>query len=223
MVSKMHVVLIDDHPLFRAGVAQALNGEPDIAILAEGASAQDAVQLASDLAPDILVLDVDVPGGGLSAAREVAERCPATRTVMLAASGAENVVLAALRAGARAYVLNRVSGRELVGILRGVWAGEAYVTPGLAASLLTNITVARSARQESGDAASTFLLEDLSDREQQVLELVASGLSNKEIGQELRLTEKTIKHHMTTIMHKLRVHNRVQAALLLQHRDDRQS
>jgi two-component system, NarL family, nitrate/nitrite response regulator NarL len=214
MADKMHVVIIDDHPLFRQGVVQTLSGAAEIEVMAEGSTAEEAVRLASDLLPDILLLDIDIPGGGLAAAQAVAARVPVTKIVMLTVSEEEEHLLAALRVGARAYVLKGVSGRELITILRGVWAGEVYVTPALAASLLVEMT-GRSTTF-GGERPPSSLLEDLTEREHQILELVAGGLSNKEIGQQLHLTEKTVKHHMTNILQKLQVRNRVEAALLAQ-------
>jgi two-component system nitrate/nitrite response regulator NarL len=215
MTDKIHVVIIDDHPLVRQGVVQTLSSAADIDVVAEGGSAQDAVRLASEHLPDILLLDIDIPGGGLTAAQAVAARVPVTRIVMLTVSEEEEHLLTALRAGARAYVLKGVSGRDLIAIVRGVWAGEVYVTPALATSLLLEMT--RPAPGGSaGERALASPLEDLTEREHEILELVAGGLSNKEIGQQLHLTEKTVKHHMTNILQKLQVRNRVEAALLAQ-------
>jgi len=215
---KIHVVIVDDHPLFREGVAMTLGAAGDIEVVAEGASAQEAVRLASDLLPDILLLDIDIPGGGLAAAGAVAARSPVTKIVMLTVSEEEEHLLTALRAGARAYVLKGVSGRDLIGILRGVWAGEVYVTPALATSLLLEMSGPDRAARAGGEKAAEGLhgLDELTEREHQILELVAGGLSNKEIGAQLHLTEKTVKHHMTNILQKLQVRNRVEAALLAQ-------
>jgi DNA-binding NarL/FixJ family response regulator len=207
----MHVVIVDDHPLFRQGVAQTLSGAADIEIVAEGGTAEEAMRLATELLPDILLLDIDIPGGGMAAAQAVAAVSPATRIVMLTVSEEEENLTAALRAGARAYVLKGVSGRELITILRGVAAGEVYITPALAASLLLEMSGAGR-----GAATPTDPLDELTDREREILELVAQGLSNKEIAQRLYLTEKTIKHHMTNILQKLQVRNRVEAAMLAQ-------
>jgi two-component system, NarL family, nitrate/nitrite response regulator NarL len=219
MTDKIHVVIIDDHPLFRQGVVQTLSSAPDIEVIGEGGTAQDAVRLASEHVPDILLLDIDIPGGGLTAAQAVAARAPVTRIVMLTVSEEEEHLLTALRSGARAYVLKGVSGRDLIAIVRGVWAGEVYVTPALATSLLLEMTrpaAGGAASGVTGDRAFASPLEELTEREHEILELVAGGLSNKEIGQQLHLTEKTVKHHMTNILQKLQVRNRVEAALLAQ-------
>jgi DNA-binding NarL/FixJ family response regulator len=131
-----------------------------------------------------------------------------TKIVMLTASEAEDDVVAALRAGARGYIVKGVSARELISIVRAVNAGDAYVTPTLAASLLSEMSgPPRAGRQPDP-------LDELTVREQEILERVASGLSNKEIGQQLGLSEKTVKHYMTNILGKLHVRNRVEAALV---------
>jgi two-component system nitrate/nitrite response regulator NarL len=211
MTGDIHVVIVDDHPLFRQGVAQTLAGAPDIEVLAEAGSAEEAIRLVGDLLPDIVLLDIEIPGGGLYAGQVVASRSPVTKIVMLTVSEDEDHLVAALRAGARAYVLKGVSGRDLITILRGVMAGEVYITPVLAASLL--VEMAGSGHRE---APALNPLDELTEREHQVLELVAAGQSNKEIGQQLYLSEKTVKHHMTNILQKLQVRNRVEAALLSQ-------
>lgn len=157
------------------------------------------------------MLDITLPGGGLAAARTIAETCPVTKIVMLTVSEEEDDVVAALKAGARAYILKGVSARELVSIVRAVHAGEVWVTPNLAASLLMDLTQdALKSRVSSGP------LEGLTEREHEILTLVAAGKSNKEVGQQLFLTEKTVKHYMTNILQKLHVRNRVEAALLVQ-------
>ncbi|HZY41340.1 MAG TPA: response regulator transcription factor [Anaerolineae bacterium] len=210
MTDKLQIVIIDDHPLFRAGVATSLRAEPDIEVVGEGASAGEALKLSAELLPDLLLLDINIPGGGLQAVPRIAATCPVTKIVMLTASEEEDDVVAALKAGARGYVLKGVSARELIGILRAVHAGESYVTPTLAAALLAELTGA-AARPPATNPFS-----ELSERERQILELVAEGCSNKEIGAKLFLAEKTIKHYMTNVLQKLHVRNRVEAALLAQ-------
>lgn len=206
------VVICDDHPLFRSGVVATLAAQPDIDVVDEGESAADAVRLAGELLPDVLLLDISMPGGGLSAVAEIAAHWPVTRIVMLTASEDEEDVTRALKAGARGYIVKGVSARELIGIVRRIHAGEVYVTPSLAATLLFEMTAPRE-RASQADP-----LEELTERERQILERVAAGDSNKEIGAQLHITEKTVKHHMTNILQKLQVRNRVEAALLAQKR-----
>jgi len=157
------------------------------------------------------LLDIGIPGGGINAAKAIATACPVTKIIMLTASAEEDNLVAALKAGARAYILKGVAARELVRILRSVWAGEGYVTPALAASLLAEMTTGTATTRMAPN-----LLDELTERERQILEQVAAGLSNKEIGQQLHLSEKTVKHYMTNILQKLQVRNRVEAALLAQ-------
>jgi DNA-binding NarL/FixJ family response regulator len=200
---RIRIVVADDHPMFRAGVVASLAAQPDIEVVGEGASAAEALNLVAQHSPDVALLDIAMPGGGLSAARDISAASPATRVVMLTVSEDEDDLLAAMKAGASGYVLKGAAASELVNVLRTVNAGEVYVAPGLAWGLLREMSRPRSAP-----------LDELSAREHEVLELVAAGLSNQEIGDRLSLAEKTIKHYMTSILSKLRVRSRVEAALL---------
>jgi len=208
----LHVVIVDDHVLFRDGLATIISAQADIEVVGQGGSAEDAVRLARELLPEIILLDIDMPGGGLNAAQVIANDCPVTRIVMLTASEEDDHLIAALKTGVRAYILKGVAARELLRILRAVAAGESYVPPALAASLLLEMhEPATYARKPPEDP-----INELTKRERQILEGLASGLSNKEIGQKLFLSEKTIKHYITNILQKLQVRNRVEAALLAQ-------
>jgi DNA-binding NarL/FixJ family response regulator len=210
--NKLHVVIVDDHALFRESLATLLRAEPDIDVVGLGGSADEAVRLARDLLPEIILLDLDMPGGGLSAAKIISNELPVTRIVVLTASEEDDHLIAALKNGARAYILKGVAARELLRILRSVAAGESYVPPALAASLL--LEMHEVGRQSAKPPENP--LNDLTERERQILEGMASGLSNKEIGQKLFLSEKTVKHYITNILQKLQVRNRVEAALLAQ-------
>lgn len=209
MTGKIRIAIVDDHPLFREGVAHTLQLEKDMEIVGQGATSEDALHLAKELLPDIVLLDIAMPGGGINACQAISAACPVTKIVMLTVMEGEDDVMAALKAGARAYVLKGVSAHELANILRSVYSGEVYVTPTLAASLLVEMA---GTQPESQFSISP--LAELTERERQILELVAAGCSNKEIGQQLYLSEKTVKHYMTNILQKLQVRNRVQAALL---------
>lgn len=210
-MDKIRLVLIDDHPIFREGVASILGSEPDIEIVGQGLAAEDAVRLTRDTLPDIILLDVNMPGGGVNAALTITKEFPVVKIIMLTGSSEEDDVITALKAGAQAYVLKGVAARELNGIVHSVYAGEGYVSPSLAASLLSEMTSSHRQPSPTRDA-----FEELTERERQILELIAIGTSNKEIGLKLFLTEKTIKHYVTNILQKLHVSNRVQAALLAQ-------
>lgn len=208
MAEKIKIVLVDDHPLFREGVAATLADEPDFEIVGQGVNADDAVRLVKDLFSDIVLLDISMPGGGLKAAQQISTICPVVKMVMLTVSEHDDDVIAALQAGARGYILKGVGGEDLVNIVRAVNRGESYVSPDLAARLLVEM------RNGDGHDAPSDPLFGLTAREEQILKLVSHALSNKEIGRELGLQEKTVKHYMTNILQKLQVRNRVEAALL---------
>jgi DNA-binding NarL/FixJ family response regulator len=203
VTDRIRVVVADDHPMFRAGVVSSLAAHPDFEVVGEGASADEACKLAEQFMPDVCLLDIAMPGGGLVAAREITASLPQTKVVMLTVSEDEDDLLAAMKSGASGYVLKGAAGSELMNVLKTVNAGEVYVAPGLAWGLLREMSRPRSAP-----------LDELSTREREVLELVAAGMSNQEIGDRLGLAEKTIKHYMTSILGKLRVRSRVEAALL---------
>jgi DNA-binding NarL/FixJ family response regulator len=204
MADPIRVVVADDHPLFREGVITSLRSMPDLEVVGQAENADGAVRVVREALPDVALLDVTMPGGGIEGARKIALACPATRIVMLTVSEDEDDLLEAMKAGASGYVLKGVSARELASVVRSVSAGEVYVAPSLAFGLLREMS-----RPRSSDP-----LAELSSRERQVLELVANGLSNQEIGLKLGLAEKTIKHYMTNILTKLQVRSRVEAALL---------
>jgi DNA-binding NarL/FixJ family response regulator len=206
---KIQVVVVDDHPMFREGVIHALGAEPDLDVVGQGSTMEDALSLARDLLPDVMMLDIRMPGSGLRAAEAIAELYPVVKTVIVTASEDDDDVLAAMNAGARGYVLKGVLPQEMAEILRAIQRGEVYVTPGLAAHVLTDL-----ARSTSRLQASTDPMDGLTARERDILKLLAEGQSNKEIGRRLFLTEKTVKHYMTNILQKLQVRNRVEAALL---------
>ena len=210
MTESIRIVVVDDHPLFREGVAGILQNEADMEVIGQGASADEAVKLASDLMPDLMLLDIDMPGNGLEAARRIVQSYPVIRIIMLTVSEAEENLLGAMKAGAKAYILKGVAGRELLKIVRMVLAGESYVPPALAASLLSDLG------KPSAQKRATDPRDELTEREIDILGLLAKGMSNKEIAEKLFLSEKTVKHYVTNILQKLQVHNRVEAALLAQ-------
>jgi RNA polymerase sigma factor (sigma-70 family) len=212
----LHVVIVDDHALFREGLANILNAEASIEVVGQGGSAREAIRLARELLPELILLDIDMPGGGLEAARVIADDCPVTKIVVLTASEEDDHLIKALKIGSRAFILKGVAARELIRILHAVAAGESYVPPALAASLLLEMHEPEArARRESQNP-----INELTEREREILENLAGGLSNKEIGEKLYLSEKTVKHYMTNILQKLQVRNRVEAALLAQRTAD---
>ena len=203
MIAEISLAVIDDHPLFREGVIRSLTEMDGFSIVGEGSSKEDALRIATEHRPDILLLDISMPGGGLDAISLILGQMPDQKIVMLTVSEASDDVMVALKSGAKGYVLKGVGSRMLADIIRSIAAGDSYVAPTLSARLIS----------ENGSAAQVNPFNALTDREREVLELASAGLSNKHIGLKLDLHEKTIKHHMTQIFAKLEVSNRTEAAM----------
>jgi DNA-binding NarL/FixJ family response regulator len=209
MSEPIRVLITDDHPLFREGVAQSLARDPGLTIVGQASTGEEAYKLAGELLPDVLLMDVMMPGeGGIAATRRIASAWPIVRIIMLTVSEDEDCLMNALRAGAKGYVLKGVSARELLNAVHIVAEGHVYISPVLANSILVEMT-----SHDQDDP-----LNELTEREMDILKLVAEGLTNREIGAQLYLAEKTIKHYMTNVLQKLQVRSRVEAALLAQKR-----
>lgn len=208
MTDGLSIVVIDDHPLYRAGVVRTLAEAGGIRVVGEGGSADDALQLAGKAKPQMILLDISMPGGGIEAARAIAANHPDIAVVMLTASEDDDDILESLAAGARGYVLKGVGAHDLLSVIRAVASGGSYVPPSLAGKLLLAM------KSGEGGKAQRDPLETLTEREEQILRLVSAGRSNKEVGRELGLQEKTVKHHMTSILQKLQVRNRTEAAVM---------
>ncbi len=206
MTDRIRVIVADDHPLFREGVVRSLDAASDLEVVGQASDAAGALRLAQQLLPDVALLDVTMPGGGIRAASDISTAAPATKIVMLTVSEDEDDLLAAMKAGARGYSLKGVSAEELATVVRSVHAGDVYVAPSLAWGVLREMSRPRVADP----------LAELTAREREVLELLGQGMSNQEIAHRLDLAEKTVKHYMTNILDKLQVRSRVEAALLAQ-------
>jgi DNA-binding NarL/FixJ family response regulator len=204
----LRVLLADDHPLYRDGVARSLRDAGDIDIVGEAQDGESAAAMCAALRPDLVLLDISMPkGGGIGALGQIMQMETPPLVAMLTASEDEGDLMQALKLGALGYVLKGVGATELVELVRELAAGRSYVSPGLAGRLLL-------AMRGKGAAAEPNPLADLSRREEDILKLVAQGRSNKEVGRELNIQEKTVKHYMTSILQKLQVRNRVEAAML---------
>jgi DNA-binding NarL/FixJ family response regulator len=209
MTEEIRVLVVDDHALFRRGVIQTLDQEPDMTVVGEADTAAAAIERAAELLPDVLLLDVKLPDeSGLSIAGTLQRECPYSKIVILTAFEDEDALLRAMKEGAHGYVLKGVSADELVQVVRSTYRGETYVTPSMAGRLLAELTA------PSTDHSARDLIGELTDREKNILDLVAEGKTNREIAAALFLSEKTVKHHMTNVLQKLQVRNRVEAALL---------
>jgi two-component system nitrate/nitrite response regulator NarL len=207
MIQRIRVAVVDDHPLFREGVIQTFCKTDGFELVAVGASCEDAVRIAKSAAVDVMLLDIQLPGGGIEAAQMIVALPSSPKIIMLTASENEDHVSAALEAGACGYVLKGISGNELAQTVRAVQNGDTYVTPALAARML------KSMHRRPVAAKPEPAMFTLTPREEDILDCVAVGQTNKETANKLKISEKTVKHYMTTIMHKLHVRNRVEAAV----------
>lgn len=209
----IRILLADDHTLFRKGLASLLQQEPGFAVVGEAANGAEAIRLASSLRPDVILMDLHMPGtDGLQATRAITAALPETRVVMLTVSEEDRDVFEAIKCGAQGYLLKTVDPAELCALLQGVSRGEAPLSPTTAAKILKQF-----ARRED-KPASTAPTDALTPRENDVLHLLATGLTNKEIGVRLDIAENTVKNHLKNILAKLHLDNRVQAAAVAIHR-----
>lgn len=215
MSSSLRIAVIDDHPLLRDGVVNTLEREEGFKVVGVGACADDALRIASELSPDLMFIDISMPGNGIDAARAVCKQHPMMKIIMLTVSEREEDVMAAMDAGAHGYVLKGITGRDLVATTHAVSRGESYITPQFAARLLAKM------RPSDTEKSVRRAEEHLTAREEQILDEVTAGLTNKEIARKLSISEKTVKHYMTIVLQKLRVRNRVEAALSHQKHNDR--
>jgi two-component system, NarL family, nitrate/nitrite response regulator NarL len=209
----IRVGVIDDHPLFREGVIHTLQSDPDFEVVGSGESAQDAIWLAREFAPDVIVLDMNMPGGGMEAVEAITTAQPGIATLILTVVADGERVRTAIQKGAKGYILKGVGGSELVRVVRAVARGESYVSPTLAAELFASTDKPAALQTREPNPFS-----ELTPREEQILSQIGFGLSNKEIASKLYISEKTVKHYVTGVLSKLRVRNRVEAALAIAHR-----
>jgi DNA-binding NarL/FixJ family response regulator len=205
----VRVCVVDKHPLFRDGVILALNSQPGVEVVGQGAAPEDAIRLMQDSLVDVVVIDTNTLGKSMVAVEAMLEHDPRVGILLLADAADEDHVYAALRSGVRGYLLKVTNRAELVQAVTVLKEGQSFISPSLAAKLLM-----RSGPVAPVEARTPGQLPHLTPRERQILSILVQGRSNKEIGNTLDLSEKTIKHHLTNILQKLRVRNRVEAALM---------
>ena len=204
----IRVVVVDDHPIFRTGLIQAIAVDGDICVVGEGESGADAVRLVRDLEPDVLLLDAWMSDSGVAHVSKILQTRSATRVVMVTASEDQDDIAKALEAGAAGYVLKGTTGPDMREIIRSVHTGENYIPQSILGQLF-KVLKDKSDEHPRSDAGAK-----LSRQETHVLQLLALGLSNREIGVHLRVTERTIKFHLSNIFAKLEVRNRVEASII---------
>ncbi len=204
----LRVMLVDDHALVRAAVRQAITA-PDVEMVAEAATAEEALQRAPHVRPDVLLVDIDLPGmDGVNLVRELAPRLPDTRIVMLTVSSADHHLVDAMRYGAAGYLTKDLTPDALLRAVRSAHAGELAMPRRLAARLVHRFVEASRRPATTDDPA----LASLSPRELEVLRLLADGLTDREIGEALTISPRTVETHVGSILHKLGVRNRAEAA-----------
>jgi DNA-binding NarL/FixJ family response regulator len=202
----LRVMLVDDHDLFRTGLRNLLE-EQGLQIVAEASDGTTALGLVRELAPDVVVMDLNMPGmNGIEATREIARLAPLTRVVVLTISDQDDDVIDAIVAGACGYLLKDSSIQDLMQGIRAASIGEALISPHIASKVLQRV-------RAFGSATDVAAGPDLSDRETEVLRLIANGKDNAEIAGELHISPKTVKNHISNILMKLQIENRIQAAV----------
>jgi DNA-binding NarL/FixJ family response regulator len=206
-MSTLTVLIVDDHPLFRKGIRTLLESMPDIEVIGEAISGKEAVEMATTHQPDVVLMDLQMPGGsGLGAIRELGKSSPNIRILVVTLFEDDESVFAALRAGARGYILKDADEEEMMRAIRAVGEGEAIFSPAIASRLMDYFAASRSLIPQE-------VFPELTEREREILTLIARGKTNAEIAAELTISLKTVRNHVSNIYSKLQVADRTQAAI----------
>jgi len=206
----IRVMICDDHALFRRGLIMVLESEEGIEVVAEAEDGAEAVTKAEELAPDVVLMDVRMPRvSGIEATRSIADSVPTAKILMLTVSDEEDDLYDAIKAGAAGYLLKEISIEEVATAIRAVVSGQSLISPSMASKLLSEFTnLAKKA-----DERQALPTPRLTERELEVLKLVAQGMSNREIASELYISENTVKNHVRNILEKLHLHSRMEAVV----------
>jgi DNA-binding NarL/FixJ family response regulator len=205
----MKILLADDHALFRSGVASLLHQQEDFEVVGEAQDGQEALDKATELMPDVILMDIYMPGGdGLEATRRIKEALPYTKIIILTVSEEDSSLFEAIKSGAHGYLLKKIEAEELFKMIRGVSQGEAPISRATASKILSEF-----AKQGGEESSAKGPGETLTRREREVLELLTKGATNKEIANTLCISENTVKNHLRNILEKLHLENRVQAVV----------
>ena len=208
--SKLRVLIVDDHALFRRGLQMVLAQEPDIEVVGEASDGSEAVEKAKTLKPDIVLMDVRMPRrSGIEATGDIRDMLPGAKILMLTISDEEADLYESIKAGASGYLLKEISIEEVADAIRSVMAGQSRISPSMASKLLSEFA---AISQRAGDRRELAAAK-LTDREMQVLKLVAQGLNNKDIAERLFISENTVKNHIRNILDKLHLHSRMEAVV----------
>lgn len=203
----LRVFLLDDHEVVRHGLKTLLESEPDLEVVGEASTASEAMARVPALRPDVAVLDVRLPDGdGISVCRDLKSLLPDLACLMLTSFGDDDALLSAIMAGASGYVLKQIKGNDLVGAVRTVGRGESLLDPQATGRLL---------RKMRSDAVRKDPLDVLTDQERKILNLIGEGLTNREIGERMFLAEKTVKNYVSSVLSKLGLVRRTQAAVMI--------